>query len=253
MIKGVFEVERITILRTPNLESSIRKAIQWFSSGTIFLDLPMDLERYIEDIAIGADYHEVLSYLEDVGLIRVEDRVKYRTLAPLFEYIYMNQPDVHCYRDPLYHTISNETLREIFLMTARGRLGRIEIDEWRRVLEEDVRTEIEYAEIEGEFIRERASEENVCLNASEEIEEYLRGKGFEVVRRDVDLSCTPLDMLRSMIREEVLEGKMVPDETVRRLVEYHLRFTDLILEKGREEAYRMWKNFMGDWNDPTSS
>ncbi|HDM36922.1 MAG TPA: hypothetical protein ENG09_06760 [Candidatus Syntrophoarchaeum butanivorans] len=111
-------------------------------------------------------------------------------------------------------------------MTARGRLGRIEVDEWRRGLEEGVRTEIE---------------------------EYLRGKGFEVVRRDVDLSCTPLDMLRSMIREEVLEGKMVPDETVRRLVEYHLRFTDLILEKGREEAYRMWKNFMGDWNDPTSS
>jgi ferredoxin len=127
----------VILLETINLKSSIEKAIEWLNGKTIFLDLPTNIEPYIEEIAEGADYQDFLQYMEDIGLIKVEERRKYQAYEPIFEYIYLNRPIVNCYEDPTHLRLSMDILNEIFILAAKGRLGWIDLERWRRVLEAD--------------------------------------------------------------------------------------------------------------------
>ncbi|RJS77637.1 hypothetical protein CW713_10050, partial [Methanophagales archaeon] len=42
------------------------------------------------------------------------------------------------------------------------------------------------------------------------------------------------------IKREILEGEIVKEEEVVRLVHAHVRFVGMVMEKGYEEAYRKW-------------
>ncbi|VUT25623.1 MAG: hypothetical protein MOIL_01141 [Candidatus Methanolliviera sp. GoM_oil] len=231
---------KIIVLETINLKSSIEKAIVWLDGKTIFLDLPTDVESYIKEIIQGANYQGVLQYMEDVGLIKVEEKRKYRAYEPIFEYIYKNRPIVHCYEDPTHHYLSMDTADEIFVLTAKGRLGWIDLGRWRRVLEDEIKLGIEYLEVEGEFICNRIKGDGVCIGSSD-LKDYLKKRGLDARSVEIDRSYLPLDILREEIKEEILGGEKVSDKTMKRFIDYHLRFTDIIIENGFEDAYQIWK------------
>lgn len=231
---------KVIILETVNLKSSIEKAIEWLNGKTIFLDLPMDVEPYIKEIAEGADYQDILRYMEDAGLIKVEDKQKYRAYDTIFEYIYKNRPLVYCYVDPTHHYLSMDIADEIFILTAKGRLGWINTERWRRVLEDDIKLSIDYLEIEGEYIRKGVRGNSVCIG-SLGLEGYLRKNGLDTRLVEIDRSYLPLDILSRKIKEEMFGGEKVSTETMKRFIDYHLRFTGVIIENGFENAYQMWK------------
>lgn len=63
--------------------------------------------------------------------------------------------------------------------------------------------------------------------------------------RTVDPPRRPLDLLLGRVREEMLGGRKLGEEEVRELVSEHLRFVDLVVEKGYERAYEAWKRERG--------
>ena len=129
--------------------------------------------RNIEEIGQGANYQDVLQYMEDVGLIKVEEKRKYRSYEPIFEYIYINRPIVNCYEDPTHHHLSMDTADEIFILTAKGRLGWIDLGRWKMILEDEIKLGIDYLEVEGEFICSRVKGDGVCIGSSD-LKDYLK-------------------------------------------------------------------------------
>jgi hypothetical protein len=232
----------VIVLETINLKSSIKKAIGWLDGKTIFLDLPMNVESYMGDIRQGANYQDIFQYMEDVGLIKVEERRKYWAYESIFEYIYLNRPIVNCYEDLAHHCLSMDIADDIFVLTAKGRLGWIDLGRWRRVLEDEIKLGIEYLEVEGESICNRIEGDSVCIGSSD-LKDYLRKRGLDARSVEIDRSYLPLDILREEIKEEILGGEKVSDETMKRFIDYHLRFTDIIIENGFEDAYRIWKEY----------
>jgi hypothetical protein len=232
----------VIILETTNLKSSIKKAIEWLDGKTIFLDLPMDVGLYIEEIAEGANYQDILQYMEDTELIKVEETRKYRAYEPIFKYIYKNHPIVYCYEDLAHHCLSMDIADDIFVLTAKGRLGWIDLGRWKMIFEDETKLGIEYLEVEGESICNRIKGDGVCIGSSD-LKDYLKKRGLDARSVEIDRSYLPLDILRKEIKEEILGGEKVSDETMKRFIDYHLRFTDIIIENGFEDAYRIWKEY----------
>ncbi len=91
------------------------------------------------------------------------------------------------------------------------------------------------------YIADRAEKKIICLDASEELLTALSGFNFRVKEIVVDKPCKLLDILAEKIKREIMEGEVVKEEEVRELVGDHLRLVEMIMEKGYEEAYRMWQ------------
>ncbi|RZN66656.1 MAG: hypothetical protein EF807_08255 [Candidatus Methanolliviera hydrocarbonicum] len=66
-------------------------------------------------------------------------------------------------------------------------------------------------------------------------------KSLDARSVEIDRSYLPLDILREEIKEEILGGVNVSDKMMKRFIDYQLRFTDIIIENGFEDAYRIWK------------
>jgi hypothetical protein len=47
--------------------------------------------------------------------------------------------------------------------------------------------------------------------------------------------------LREKIRREIIFGEEISNEDIKRLIQDHLVFTDLIIKEGFEEACRSWQ------------
>jgi hypothetical protein len=234
----------ITILGTVNTKSSKQKAMEWLKAKrkkVLFLNLPIDQEAYIKEIAEGIDWRKVLQSMKEDGLIKEpEDVQSYRALEPVFEGLPLID-NVFCFRDPLYHDFCREVSREILILTFRARLGNINIEEWKKIIEEEVRFGVECSKREAEYICRRLQDDNICIDACKDVESFLRKKGHEIERIELDKPCKPLDILREKIRREIIFGEEISNEDIKRLIQDHLVFTDLIIKEGFEEACRSWQ------------
>jgi hypothetical protein len=52
-----------------------------------------------------------------------------------------------------------------------------------------------------------------------------------------------LGILGEKIKREILAGEIVKEEEVVGLVGDHLRFVEMVIEKGYEGAYKIWSRF----------
>ncbi|MDI6654673.1 MAG: hypothetical protein QME59_02150 [Candidatus Hydrothermarchaeota archaeon] len=148
--------------------------------------------------------------------------------------------EVFCFRDPLYHDFYREVATEILILTMRAKIGKVEAEEWKELIGEEIRLATRCSEREARYIATRALEENVCIDASEEVGLALAKLGYKVERVELEKSRKPLDILREKLRREILFGEKVPEESVERLVMEHLKFVELIIGEDFEEAYREW-------------
>jgi hypothetical protein len=238
---------KITILTTVNTTRSKQRAVDWLEDrdyDCLFLDLPIDQEEFIREIALGAGYTKVLRYMRNSGLIKEPEDVQfYRSYEPIFERLYKLNSEIYCYRDVMHHSFSREIMSELLIMTLRAKLSRINVEEWRKVIEEEVKFEMKCAKREGSFIAQKARKNNVCIDANEEVERYLKNKGYDVELIEINRSYKPLDVLKRRIREGMIYGEEISDETISKLVRDHIRFIDIIKEKNFEDAYQIWADY----------
>lgn len=235
---------RMRVLLTVETRSSKRRAASRLGPfcRCLFLDLPMDQTPYLRRLAEGEDPEEVVREMESKGKVRIpEDLQELRALGSLLRTLPGKEVRIFGYRDPSSYRISRETAEALLRLTVRAKLGRIRAGEWKEVLRREVENRMGAVGLEADFIASRAEEENVCLDAPPELISLLSERGFEMEVETVDPPCRPLDLLLSKVKEEVLGGREVGEEEVEGLVREHLRFVDLVVERGYERAYELWK------------
>jgi len=234
---------RMRVLLTVETRSSKGRAARRLdpSCRCLFLDLPMDQTPYLRRLAEGEDPEGVVREMESRGKVRIpEDLQELRALGPLLRTL-PRGVRIFGYRDPSSYRVSRETAEVLLRLTLKAKLGRIRAGEWKEVLRREVENRREAVGLEADFIASRAEEENACLDAPPELISLLSERGFEMEVETVDPPCRPLDLLLSRVREEVLGGREVGEGEVEGLVREHLRFVDLVVERGYERAYELWK------------
>jgi len=237
----------ITNLITINTGYSKEKATAILKRGgydSLFMDFTRNQETFIKDIAKGVEPELAVEHMKDFGLVKEpEDTQDFRAAKPLFEclpFLDLKDTAIYCYKEEASLILSRDAAVRILILTAKARAGKIEVEEWKGVMKDDVYNEIESAEGEAEYMANRAEKKNICLDASEELLTSLSGLEFQVNEIVVDKPCKPLDILGEKIKREILEGEVVKEEEVENLVGDHVRFVEMIMEKGYERAYRMW-------------
>ncbi len=239
---------RMEVLVTAETLSSKERAGSLLrpSCECLFLDLPMDHTEYLGRMARGEKPEKVVEEMERRGKVRVpEDLQELRALGPLLSAVRGRAIRLFGYRDLSSYRISRETAVVLLRLTMRAKLGRVKAEEWKEALRREVLNRFEAAGLEADFIASRAGEENVCLDAPPELVRLLSELGFETEVRTVDPPCRPLDLLLGRVREEMMGGRRLGEEEVRELVREHLRFVDLVVERGYERAYEAWKRGRG--------
>jgi hypothetical protein len=239
---------RFTVLHTINTIESKKKAVEWLKDrdyDTLFLDFPMEVEGFIKDIVLGAASKHILRQLNELGFIKGrEEEYRYKISEPLLELVSQlsgSGVEVYCYIDPLAYSFNHDVANEAAALTLRAKRGKIDVNEWKELLMEQEHLEIKCAEREAKYLSKRAKRRNICLGAHREVKLFLENCGYEVSEVVIDKSLRPLDLLCDMIREEILDGYIVPDDKMEQLIKDHVRFSNLIVEKNYEEAYKIWR------------
>jgi hypothetical protein len=237
----------ITNLITINTSYSKEKATEILKRGgydALFMDFTRNQESFTRDIAKGVEPELAVEHMKDLGLMQEpEDTQGFRAAKPLFEclpFLVLEDTDIYCYKEEASRILSRDTAVRVLILTAKAKLGKIEVEEWKEVMKDDIYNEVESAEGEAKYITDRAEKKNICLDASEELLTSLSGLDFRVKEIVVDKPCKPLDILAEKIKREILVGEVVKEEEVVGLVRDHVRFVEMIMEKGYEGAYRMW-------------
>ncbi len=240
-------MKEITNLITIDTEYSKSKAARiLMRSGyeCLFMDFTRNQEDFIRGIARGIAPELMIEEMEQVGLVQEpEDTHDYRAAMPLFECLpALPNLELYCYRDDASLLLSRDVAVRALILTAKAKMGRIDVEEWKEVLKDGIFTELESAVSEAEYIAERAKGRNICLDASKEVLTSLSGHGFRVREIVVDMPCKPLDILSARLKREILGEEIVSDEEVEHLVREHIRFVDMIMVLGYDRAYKRWSS-----------
>ncbi|MEM2750672.1 MAG: hypothetical protein QXH53_03240 [Nitrososphaerales archaeon] len=241
-------MQKIIDLISIETKRSKEKVIKWLrgnSFNVLFIDLPINWQTLLDNVMHGIDLNYVIENMKSKDIIKEPyDTHTLKVYQPIFKvlpFLHKAGVKVFCYRDELSYKASYELINEILIMTLHARLGKINPEKWKELIKEDVRLSLESCKKEGEYIITRIDKVNVCLDASEDLLKYLKNAGCEIERVELDQACKPLDILRRKIRDEILYGIKVSNEEVIKLVEDHVKFTELLLINDFDNAYEIWR------------
>jgi len=216
-----------------NTEWCCRKVVDWIDEHeAIFIDLPRDFESFFKSES------KVRKLKESVD-VRFSQHLK--ALDPIIRFAMENDLRIYCYKDSLHSLSENSTSFELLTLVLKARLGKIDLDEWRRAVASDIQDTIEYAEYEANYIAERMGDPSICLNLGEEIEKVLENLGLKTKRVQLYSFNRPIDRIYSLVKEEIKSGEKRDSELLS-LIKKHVRFMDDVIEKGYEEACRVWES-----------
>lgn len=236
----------IELVIVPSLRSSSRKAADLIKSreyNMVFLNFPRNLQPLISELVSGR-----------IQLSSALDRIKEEKLIPepIGAWLYLNGPileaitgingvaEVYCYSDVDYHHMLIDVASKIANLTARaGATGKVDIEEWIRILKEHHM--FEASRFEAETIGVRAEGRCLCLTGLSgwKLAEPIRAMGHKVKVRCVEKLYVfkPLEMLDSLI-----ERGRIKQEEVEELIRCHINFVRsyILTSENLDEAYNKW-------------
>lgn len=227
---------RFVNLTHPVTAESTRRLVEWLLSNdheTLFLDLPQGTEAALSSLAeIRGEppspylkpYHPLVQALPALSSMGVE---------------------LHCYISPAYSKVHEDLVYELVALGLKARLGVVRVEEWRRLIERHIVASINHAREHLDYILSRAKTVNVCVNLPAEVKERLVRLGENVEEVVIERSCRPTEPLWEMVRASLLYGKPFDEEQARKVISEYAEFLGLVVEKGFEEAYALWKSRQG--------
>lgn len=239
------KIGNLVTVETEYSKMKAAKVIEDIVIDSLFLQLPVEWQNLVDEMVKGTKpVKKILDDAIDSGVIKVpEDSHIVKAYRPLFEImpnLYRRGVKVYCFQDKATHEAISDIVDEILLLTIRAKLGRIEARKWRALLEEEARIELDLMEKCSAYILSKAKSKNLGVDLSSEILEDLKVKGFLIYEITLDKPSKPLDLLKHRIKQGLLKGKEVSDEEIVYYVKEHVRFTELIMRYGFDEAYRIW-------------
>lgn len=242
---------KVEIVAAPNLRISRMKVSRYLKEtnyDTLLLDFPRNLENLTRELAGGELSYE--SFIEEV---------KERQLMPepIESWTYTAEPllrslpklksrrpelELYCYEDVNYTKTFSKIATKITQLTLRANItGKIDIEEWKDALREEVDYRWEALNEEANLICEIAGQESICTSGldGEELKQRLIEKGCQINLVKIEESYCPTPL-------EILKGKLakgdVENEEAERLVKKHLKYVKryILTSKTRDQAYFRW-------------
>ena len=242
----------IEVLPLPNLKIFSIKASAYLMERlglyeTLFLDFPKEMEFLIEDLAGGRLTYE--EFMDEVGFRRLipEPMGSWEyTAEPLLKILHnlkhsFPQLEIHCYRTKEHEFRLNEVASSMACLTLQTAMtGRVDIREWRRVLEDNSQVGRETLIEERRLVNEKAYGRCICLSdlSGRLLKHALSEKGHLVWTKYIAAyHFTPLEILERRWRRETLS-----DDEIEGFVRYHLEYLRdyIYLSSNRDEAYYKW-------------
>lgn len=242
-------MKKFMFLIVDELVSSYVKAVDHLKVNRfdcLFLDFPTATEASFRAISLGSPWKYEIGGLKERGLLREPEETRLiRASEPLYTYLQGSSKDVLCYREPFHYDLLRKMSGDIFALTGTSKLFGIKANRWLTLIEDLVLIEQDIAERDGNYLIQKAEEENVVFGGAG-LAEYLHHKGYEVNTLIFDWTAKPLDLLKIVVAKSIKEGKEVSTRTVEDLIRDHLDFVDLIIKStSYDEACKLWKGKPG--------
>ncbi|HID43313.1 MAG TPA: hypothetical protein EYP30_06000 [Archaeoglobaceae archaeon] len=213
--------KRLTNFRVMNTTESMEKLFRMIDDfDCLFIDLPTNFEPYLRREEL-----EEVAGVEYIQYVRI--------LKP---FLNLNLK-LYCYKDAEHCMLANQNIIELAKLMLKAKFGKIEVEEWKRIIYEDIEAYRHFAEYEAIYIIERAKERNACINANERIMNILESEGFSVEEVWLSRFNRPIDRLYELVSMEIY-GRKVSDCVYSEIIKEHIKFIDDVIEKGYEEAVR---------------
>jgi hypothetical protein len=233
----------ISSTQTPDSKRKALKVLEEMDWDSLFLRLPSDWEMGLEALRRGFDFGQVVEEMRSLDQLRLpEDSHLLTTWRPLLEgLIEFEERPVRCIQDPLFFGQERSIALDLASLSLRARLGRIDVREWKELIEEEgwlIRRE---SALEEERLMEGARGESVCIDLGLDMEERLRLRGYEIEKVTVSAGWLPLELLRNEVAEYRRRGEKMPDSLIMRRIREHLEFLEkLISGETFDEAFASW-------------
>ncbi|RLI74848.1 hypothetical protein DRO97_04810 [Archaeoglobales archaeon] len=192
---------------------------------TVFINLPIEFEPYFRSKSFTELQRIATFYIHDLN-----------ALEPLVN-ANLNIK-IYCYKDNDHSNKERNTSIDLLNLVLRAKLGRINVEEWKEVIMDDLKSNTEFAEYEAIRIVERVGNKNACLNLNEEVESFLRKEGFEVEKVWLYDFSRPIDKLYNLVKKE-MNGEIIDDKEFEELIHKHIKFIDTVIEIGYDEACKL--------------
>lgn len=220
---------------------NLLEEMEWDS---LFLSLPSSWEDAIIALRQGFDFPSVLEEMESLDLIRLpEDQNILSSYRPLLEALIDADLErkVRCYRDPISFEREREISLDMMVLALRGRLGSLDLEEWKELLREDIHLSKEESRREVPKLSGELEDQNVCLDCSRDMERELKRTGTRLEKIVVDSKELPWNQLKQEMREYESRGEEIPDDLLEERIREHLDLLELIMNSASfEEALGRW-------------
>jgi len=233
----------ISSMQTTPSKKKVLEMLEEMEWDSLFLNLPSDWESALEALRRGFEFEEVVEEMRTLDQVRLpEDAHLLNTWRPLLEGLTeFTDRRVRCIRDPILFMEERQIAMDLVLLSFRARLGRIDISEWKEVLEEEMWLARREAVIETERLVEDARGISVCVDLSHHAEERLEQMGYEIERIDLGTGSLPLEKLRNELIALQKHREKVPESLLIKRIREHLAFVDKLMSgKAFDEAFNSW-------------
>ena len=234
---------KIIALILTKFRKGAEKAASWLAMegyDSLFVDLPRDLGNFLKAHMDGGLSIEGLwrSYGRLTGFQKPFINALRYTVDPILNaltILHHRMPElwIYCYQDLEHHMEAARLSERLLLLETRGRVsGRISVEEWRKLLRDEVVCETSGFVKSVENIAEEAIDHsrNVILYRGmvKPLKSYMEAKEFKVKALCLQHYWrSPLEVLRTITWTQGVDN--VSDDEIRRYVRYHLRYLDYVL------------------------
>lgn len=235
--------KNISSLQTTLSKRKVLEILEEMDWDSLFLNLPSDWESALEALRHGFDFDDVVEEMRTMDQVRLpEDAHLLNTWRPLLEGLTgFTDRKVRCIRDPIIFMEERQIAIDLALLSFRARLGRIDLNKWKEVLEEEMWLARREAVIETERLVEDADGVSVCVDLSHHTEERLERMGYKIEKINLGTRSLPLEKLKSELLALQKQNEGVPESLLIKRIREHLAFVDkLISGKGFDEVLNSW-------------
>ena len=245
----------ITALILTRFREGAKKVASWLtkkSYESLFLDLPKELEKFlsvhIEGEAFVEDLWRSYSYL--TGFQEPFINAMRYTVDPILDALAqfrsrLHELKVYCYQDLEYYMEARKLSERLLILETKSKMSsRIGVEEWRRLLRDEVEGETSGFVKSVENIAEEAiaHPKSVVLyqGTVKPFKNYMESEGFTVETIYLQHYWrSPLEALRVIARTQGVDH--IPDDVIARCVQHHLRYIDYVLSsEDIDAAHEKW-------------
>ncbi|GEM_PF-883727 len=245
----------VKVFITTPLKASSELAAQAIRSekyDALFLTFHKDIEYYLYDLAEGEPLETIVEKILKKNLIAEPSAAWIYWAEPVLkalEGLFKINPSVEilCVEESYEHEYATTCKVDLAVLEFKGILGRVDIEQWRKLLHEYILFSLHSSQKKVDFIAEEAKKhrESLCISFNSGSIKRL----FKILGIKVQLKYTmkpyfflPPQVLQRVIRKEMICGEAVPDNVLEELIEQDIDFISNYLQSSKniDEAYEKW-------------